>query len=447
MPTKTGWILLAIATLVVLAYTLPRDSRWEQTYAGDLRNRVVGARLIKDGHSPYFYKWKAGAPMRYYNPAGFDSLEMSVMTASPFFHHLLSPLAEMPEAPLSRVWLVLEYAMLITMSVLAFFQAGNPLQRQAVVLVPLLFLFTYAWVMHIGGGQNYICIPFFAMLFFVCARQNKKIVFAFAAGTAAACLVLIRINTVLFFLPFVFVAPIARQYSPRWLLTFCIPVLLLAGWTVGNKQERQLWQDYNRQISGWIKVCQEIPTAQPVYYNGPAPRYNNWEGIDMQKAGEVNKTMPKIYSENGNVFVLFKLLFHRNLSTLTLALATLGICAFCLLLFYLRNRPPVYPDLAPTAIFGFCLYMVSDLFSPFYRHQYYTVQWIFPLLLAASIFQPRRKALYIILLAGLGLNCIHLPFLKMQNTIGEYGILAALLMLSTFSGRPEPQKPTPASLS
>jgi len=99
------------------------------------------------------------------------------------------------------------------------------------------------------------------------------------------------------------------------------------------------------------------------------------------------------------------------------------------------------------AIFGFCLYMIADLFSPIYRHQYYTVQWIFPLLLAAVNWSPQRKRWYGVLLIGLLLSIIHLPFVKMGNTIGEYLILLALLAISLLPGTPGKENLQPASLS
>jgi hypothetical protein len=82
--------------------------------------------------------------------------------------------------------------------------------------------------------------------------------------------------------------------------------------------------------------------------------------------------------------------------------------------------------------------MISDLFSPIWRHPYYFVQWIFPLLLAASIYHPRHKALYWLMLATILLSYFHFPFLKMGNTIGEYSMLATLLFLSL------PPAPSPA---
>jgi hypothetical protein len=79
------------------------------------------------------------------------------------------------------------------------------------------------------------------------------------------------------------------------------------------------------------------------------------------------------------------------------------------------------------AILGFCLYMISDLVSPIYRHAYYacTVDHA-----AADRSEPLPAALEPAGVLGSCwqlfaiLNVVHLPFVRMGNTVGEYGFLA-----------------------
>ena len=447
MSMRTGWIFLIISSLIVVGYALQRDIRYDRAYPGDLRNRVVGARMIEDGKSPYFYKWKKGDPIRYYDPTNFDSFRVAVITSSPFLHHMLVPLVNRPEVQVSKIWLAVEYLLLISMTALAYSLAKSAPGKMAVVLLSLLFLLTNAWKKHTSLGQTYICIPFFALLFFFFFRKNKQLAYAPVAGAAAACLVLIRINTIFFFIPFLF---LFRQYSRSWLLAFFIPVFLLAGWTLANRQERGLWLDYGKAIADYTDISQGHPAIQ---YNEPGPQFNNWEGVDMKAAAVVEKNEPdKIYSENGNFFVIVKAVTHYMIPAPVLGVAALSIICGLLLVFcarYFRRRSVPPPGLEKTAIFGFCLYMITDLFSPVYRHQYYTVQWLFPLLIAAAILSPRSslKWPYLIIAGSLLLSCVHLGFLKMQNTIAEYLIMASLLVISLFPEPSSRQESTPASLS
>jgi hypothetical protein len=408
-----------------------RDIRFDKEYPGDLRNRIVGSRIIKDGGSPYFYKWKKGSGFRYYDPNNFDAWRPSITASTPFLHQLLTPLVEMPQARISKWWLVIEYLMLTAMVLLFLGQARTTRQKQAVLLVGLLFLLTNAWERHTSFGETYLCIPFFATLFYVCWRKIDKPLWAAAAGIAAASLVLVRTNTLLFFIPFIF---LVRNIQRRSLVAFFLPVTMLAGWTLLDRHELYLWQDYSRMLSEQIRIHQglEVPRQQ----NDPDPKFSIWEEVDMQAADELIRTDPvTVYSENGNAFVIYEHLFHRKLPVPVLySLALLVIVCLAAIFYYLRRSGKAL-DAPHTAIFGFCLYMISDLFSPVHRHQYYTVQWLFPLLLAAALFSRPLRSYYILLLTALLLNCVHLPIIKMGNTIGEYLMLAVLLAISLRSNR------------
>jgi hypothetical protein len=442
------WLLLTLTLLLVLGYAIHRDIRYEKAYTGDLRNRVTGARMVKDGRSPYFYKWRQGDGLRYYDPQNFDIWLPSHMTSTPVLYRLLSPLVEMPQAAISKWWLALEYVLLFSMVLWAFLRARTPAQQQAVLLVFILVLLTNGWKQHVANGQTYLWIPFFAMLFLAFWEKNGHPARAIAAGIAACCLIGIRPNTVLFFVPFLFLLP---RYSRKWLLGCCIPLVLYLGWTFSSPHERSLWQDYSKNITEANKINQDL--HPDTVYNTPDPRYRVWEGIDTVEYTHYMSVLPApIYSENGNFFVLFHLVTHRFLPVATLGVLGIGCVILVVVFFVVRRRllrggQAARPlEIADAAILGFCLFMIADLFSPIYRHQYYTVQWILPLLLAATEFDHRKKGLYALLLAGLLLNCIHLPFIKMGNTIGEYGILFVFLAMVMGFGARGTQNPQPVSL-
>jgi hypothetical protein len=433
------WLLLIASTLLVLVYAINRDIRFERAYTGDLRNRVTGSRMVKDGRSPYFYKWKTEDGLRYYDPGNFDSLRPANMTSTPFLYRLLSPIAGLPESKISAYWLVMEYLILAGISLFAFFQARTTLQKQAVLLVFLLVLLTNGWKEHIAHGQTYLLVPLFAVLFLAFGKIRRYHVWALLAGAAAACMILIRVNTILFFIPFLFMS---RDFTRPWLAWFGIPLVLFACWTLSSPHERSLWQDYFNNIREATKVNQKQDFV--LVHNTPDPRYPLWEGIDTTEAFRYTVDPPaKIYSENGNFFVVFTHIFHRDLSVTALSLVSLLLIVTLVLLFHFHCRPLGRKDMPKAAIFGFCLFMIADLFSPIYRHQYYTVQWILPLMLAASVFTRRQKGWYALLLAALLLNCIHLPFIKMGNTIGEYLFLFVLLALVLTYGWPGAPRAAP----
>ena len=97
------------------------------------------------------------------------------------------------------------------------------------------------------------------------------------------------------------------------------------------------------------------------------------------------------------------------------------------------------------AVFAFCLYMILDLFSPIYRIQYYSVQWLFPLLLIATSWESRQWKPVAVSAVYLLLTIIHLPYGVKQNTLEEYVLLAFLLGFALSARGEQAPKASPAS--
>jgi hypothetical protein len=223
------------------------------------------------------------------------------------------------------------------------------------------------------------------------------------------------------------------RYALTWKMAFVVPTLLMVGWILLSPHERGLWRDYANMVNEQVKVHQDLP--HPIQYNEPDPHFPVWEGYDISGRDSATRAEPtKIYSENGNVFVLFRNIFHHQLPVAVLEMISIAVILL-LTVVYALQKPWLKPDMTRAAIFGFCIYMVSDLCSPIYRHQYYTVQWLMPLLLAAAIYRRQDNISYMLLLAALLLSSIHLSFIKMENTIGEYLFMLVLLWLGFPNSR------------
>jgi hypothetical protein len=316
--------------------------------------------------------------------------------------------------------------MLLPIVAMAFFVADTDIRRWVVLGAALLFLLTDAWQHHIIVGQNYGCIPFFAMTFYYCLQRGKTVPWALAAGLAAIMLVLIRPNVLLFFIPFLF---LFIRYPLSYKIAFLIPVVTLVTWTVANRQERGLWQSYQQAFTEQVSIHQGDYRFRQ--QNDPPPKFNEWEGIILTKQDIAFATgYTRVHSESGNFFVLAGKLLHSQIGVKALAAACLGLILALAGLFYFTRLRPGQFDLPGLAIFAFCLYMISDLFSPIHRHQYYTVQWLFPALLAAAVYRSGLKWAYFLLLIGLAMNINKIPFIPMIHSIGEYMMLPALLYIS-----------------
>ena len=438
------WGLALTAVIGMLLFTIHRDIRFDEEYTIDLRSRIVGARLIKDGRDPYFYKWKTGDGIRYYDRLNFDSLTVSDITASPLLLHLLSPIADLPEAAISHFWLVLEYLLLFAITAVCWQTAGTSTQKLAVLVFSLLFLLTNAWKQHIQSGQSYLVIPLLTALFYACLRQRTTRWWGALAGLLAISLLLIRANTLFFFLPFLL---LWRRYPRGWWLAFAIAPILLSGWSLLDGHERRLWQDYSVMLDQQIRWHQGLPYA--IQYNTPDPGFTRWEGIDMARAHQLRADDPdNVNEDNANVFWILRKIVHVNPSVTLVEIVSLGLIGGLFVGFCIRGRPFGHLSLERVALLGYGLYMLSDLTSPVVmRHQYPGVQWLFPVLLAAATLQRRQGLVLTGLFAGVLLNIFHFPLVKMHNTSGEYLLLILILLLSLVPGKTATSKPLPAVVS
>jgi len=428
MPVKPGWIAFIIIVTAVIGWSVYRDIQIEQQYTADLRNRIVGARLEKEHASPYFYNWSPGDPIRYYDPSNIaqpsNPLHVSNITGTPFFHRLLIPLADLPQRTISRTWLLIEYLALALCTIIALTLAGNRTQKAMVLGAAALFLLTEAWKDHIACGQYYLLVPLLALAFYFFSRDRQRVWFGAAAGLCAILLVLIRPNCIVLLLPFLL---LVKKYPVRWLVAFFLPVVMLAGLELVSPQERALWMDYKIFLGEQIKIHQRSGgDAAP-----PQAVYANWEGWRQSDIDASYARFPyNKHSEHGNVFVLFEKIFHRKTNVVILSTASVLILLLLTGLFIWKRRSEDGYDPLLVAVFSFCLYMVSDLFSPVWRFQYYTLQWLCPILLVAAAWKPGQRKWFALLALALVLNVLNIPFMKMEHTIGEYLMLVVLLWMT-----------------
>jgi hypothetical protein len=427
----TGCIML-----VALCLVFGRDWLLEKRGTPDLRNRVVGARLQKDGKSPYFYKWHNGDTVRYYDHANFGT-GVSNITSSPFFHTLLYPIADYPQRTISRIWLFTVYLFLIITGILAYRLTKNNIQAITVSIAFLLFLFTEAWRDNILAGQVYIILPFLCMVMYYCLTKRENQVAAFIAGVAAITLILIRPNTIVFFFPFLF---LVNTYSRKYLAMLIIPVILLPAIYFSFENNRNYWKEYPSALQEAIKGHQHLiknDTSRVKDIKKIALKeWEGWNGEEIKKAAEAIDF--KRYSENANIFVLYQNIFKKRLSVGMMNFLSGSAIIVLLSLYYWTRKKYDALHLPNIAILAFCLYMISDLFSPIWRHQYYTMQWLFPVLVAATVYKPANKWLYGGLLVALLLNIINTGFIKMEHTIGEYLMLLILLYMSLIKNLKAP---------
>lgn len=430
--SKLNSIVLFVS-IFMLASNLVRDLQLAERQIGDLRNRIVGARLQKDGRSPYFYKWKEGEGTRYYDPLNDGIWRVSTCTASPFFHTLLYPLTELPYNTTSKLWVVILYTLLVGTTVLAVI-VGNRRILPLTCFVSVCFTFTETWLDTIVTKQSYLFIPFFAMLIYFFIKYGKNALMCIGAGVLSTFLLLTKPNTVFFFLPLML---IQGRFSLKAKVSFFLPCLLGLILIVFSPR-LDLWRDYLAAMNEHVKVHQGLHPA--VQLNDKA-NFAELEGFRLP--GYDNKATREYtaYVEHGNFFWIIYLLFDYHITPRQLSALVLVAIMVCLVLFYcIQKKASDGFPLEAVLLLGYCLYMISDIGVPVYRGHYNVVQWLFPLLLIPLTFQVRYLWLYLLMLIALILNIHYKPFLPMQHVLAEYLWLASFLVYSFIYQRTRQRK-------
>ncbi|MEJ0082701.1 MAG: hypothetical protein WDM78_17510 [Puia sp.] len=242
------------------------------------------------------------------------------------------------------------------------------------------FLFMNAWLIHVSAGQLYIIIPFLAFAFLFCFIRNNKLIFLLLSGLAASVLILIRPTCILFFIPFLL---LIKTFKPKEIILFFLPAVILIGYSILNTKERSFWLEYRHAIAAHIKIHQTNELAAKSMAYKPF-MYNNWEGWDTNSIKKAKIAFPFVWhSESSSIGVFSKDALHTIIPAWVIHMISFTSIV-TLLFFWIRQNKNVKPDIIYLAIFGFCLYMISDFLSPILRAQYYGVQWAFPLLLLAA---------------------------------------------------------------
>lgn len=145
------WLAL-LATVIGLIV----DLQTTLTYIGiDLRNRVIGARLVIEGIDPYFFKWNPSWSDRFYDPMENSHNLLSRVSVPPTVLALHSIMARLPYLQQKILWLIVQWSALVG-SVFIFYISNKSQTKTNLILIVSFFLsiayfgvFTYTRVKYI----------------------------------------------------------------------------------------------------------------------------------------------------------------------------------------------------------------------------------------------------------------------------------------------------------
>ncbi len=439
MILKNKWLILNLLILmVIVSHSITRDLHLEKQYPADLRNRVVGARLQKDGKLPYFFHWKQADYPRYADPFNSQdsTLPASMITASPFFHELLRPICEFPQRNISIFWLWLQYFLLAMMIWMTCRLTGSKNLRLLILNVGILFTLTEAWISLIMEGQLYFIVAFLYCCFITTLLYNRAVSWILG-GISVALLILIRPTAIVLFIPFLFYW---RKYL-LFLITAFVALGIYGLFVLTNHSEKLLWQNYQMALKQQVRIHQCADPAELWDYRSKSDM-PYLEGFDFKEVDQdfINHQVPHPI-ERGCLFVIYQNITHHKIPLPLLnALNLCSILVLSSLFFYFGRNHKV--QLFQILSFGFILYESVELFGPITRYPYYVVQWL-PILLIAFLYSTylnRGRTIFVLLICGLLLNILTVRWIYLRHTLGELTWLAALLLI-TFTDNSSSQTP------
>lgn len=367
-PTYRKPIFIALAIIIIAAFLLNCVNLFtvkKEYGTPDLRNRIVGSRLIKQKEktSPYFYKWNKADGDSFLDMYDTPELLINRNTVTPFTLQLLELVCNTNYNKLARRWYIAEIISLLATVLLMLWLAKNSLNKIWILGVSLIGIgLSQGWMLHNLSGQIYIFIPLLlsVVLYFSKGQTENNNFFAALVFTV---LILIRPTAVLFIAPF--------AVKSIWRVPVYTFVLLIIyfffSYTAG---EIWLWKDYLNAMNLW-SIESFNPNVTKSYV----------EVFQLKEVeGSTTILQPPSLSllEDSSLQGFSNRFLNMQLTKIPLLGLMLGL--FIALIFFLRKKIKQF-NLEKLFILAFLLYFLSELCIPAVRNSYNSVQWVFPLTL------------------------------------------------------------------
>ena len=383
------------------------------TYPGtDLRNRVVGARLIIEGLDPYFFKWNPSFSIRLYDPLDSFSEIVSKVSVPPTVLALHISIAKLDYLTQKIIWLFVQWVTLLGIVLIFWKTSKNNVKQNLVLALSFFFANSVFWRFHINSGQIYVV--YIGLLSIAWLLLNKKfkyreITSGFLAGITAS----LRPPYVLvlwFFL-------INRRYS--FFIGGVVGILFGVFGSV-LVTGKLVWQQYVTTMlgmTGFINLEQIFPPLKDRIALIPAVYPQIVEGFNSS----VRNPLEGRLLENSALFEVLNAIDLSQKKEILVVSFFIAFSLWCWLGFKFNLKQKDNGLLFLFATVG-CL--ASEFFIPIGRFSYYDIQWLLPLLIIVQLASPKQlgiNLLSMILLVGLILST------------GAFSLVPRSIFLSTYA--------------
>ena len=387
----------------------------------DLRNRVVGARLLSRGLDPYYYKWTPGQDEKLLDPLDKPELPFSRVTVPPSILLLHLPLANLPYFSQRVIWLFLQWGALICSCLLLIKANLNNLKQKLLWITVLIFIFgNNFWRLHTGVGQIYVFYVLFLSLAYWISQKNikhKDIIIGCLIGFTAS----IRLPIIVMILPMI----IFKKFK---VVTATLSGLCLSLFVFFIFTGQKAWGSYFSAMSTIGKM------------NLVAKQSHNVDKFVMPTIieGMNNLTIiPKVSFSNTSLQDLSKNILGFTINGSVL----IGICCLFLVLLSImfnycyRTNNPKYKQFAWDIFFlvGTLMILIVDFFIPAPRYTYNDIQFLIPLFLVLkniNFFNNKSISYICLLILGLFLTNGMFSWIPRGVQVGDFLFVSAMILVS-----------------
>lgn len=436
----TRYILIALL-VIAGAFGFMQSLKIQQSAGwGDMRNRVVGARLMMDGKLPYYYHWYPGDSLRYVTNMIIDTNRdfhrVSHVTAAPFFHHLIAPVANTNQYIFDKgAFVLFNFFFLLSVLLALRYTGKGQYHITLLLLVPLMF--TDGWRHHFITVQYYMLFGFLLTMISLLVLRKQQVL----AGLLFAALFLLRLNTLVFLLPFIICA---GKYKKLLLTTFA-GVAVYAIFVFANPSEKSNWQefftalkDHSDMHMGMLPVEKQdldILPLLPDFYEGQ-------DKVQIRDVGE--KANFRVDPEVTNFKNGYKVVTKHTAPVLLLQCLLLGSIGLVWLWSALKIRKSGLSGFDPfrLVIAGLLFYFLSNFFSTVGVGPYQLPQWWAMAVIYAVYYNRISRIAIVLYLCGIALNFYFLPQFAGRHLFAEILLLssAVFALFHTPASRPQREK-------
>lgn len=380
----------------------------------DFRNRIVGARLMRMGLDPYYFKWTPSQSEILLDPLDKPTSPITRTTVSPSNLALFEPIANLPYKTLRLFWFAFQWiALLLSLFILAR-NSKSKEKAMCIWIVGLIFVSgSHAWHVHIYVGQIYILYIFALALAYQLVISPHRLG-PIAGGLLIGLTAAMRFPVALIGLPMLIYC---RWKILMWsVIGFVIGVggpMLIAG--------AGIWKSYYTamRIHGRIQYSWlQLP-------RGNVPQII--EGMDWSK----KPLSPVLVSSDSSILGTFNQLFGINIaSSIIFVLAIAVLLMACILFVYRKKNPSVSLVFQIGLVFVF----ISEFLLPGARIVYQDIIWLILLSLVvinSASLKELLKPLLSFALIGLYLS-VGFTWLPGRGKIME-AAMVIYFILTTFS--------------